>query len=379
MNGANIGTRLTPSSTIAEACRVFDEAKTDVLPVCDTQNGELGTISDFEIRKFIVGGRSLDEHISPLVRPLDTKMPVPADLKGACAGGFEARPNLVVLMVGGAGTRLRPLTDNCPKPLLPVHGKPLLERTIEQLSFYGFRRFCFAVGHMADTIVNYFGNGSRWGVHIDYVREETRLGTCGALRLLPESPNETVLVMNGDLITGVRYDNLLDYHRLSQTNATVCVSGYEVPVPYGVIDCIGNKMGSLREKPVHKYWISAGIYLLEPGAIALIPHGMPYDMPTLLQSISNNLGDVSVYPIRERWIDIGSVDEYERANKVLAEDERSTKDCTEVASANAASPAIPLTFDASPDLPSLTLDDIGQEKNTPSKGALSPHCLNTDI
>jgi dTDP-glucose pyrophosphorylase len=307
MNGAHIA--LNPSSTIADACSAFDEAKTDALNVCDEQNNEIGIISDFEIRKFIVSGGSPSETIMPLVRQFGVIGSSHAPVQ------FDPRPNLVVLMVGGAGTRLRPLTDNCPKPLLPVHGKPLLERTIEQLHFYGFRRFCFAVGYMADSIVNYFGDGSRWGIHIDYVREETRLGTCGALRLLSQSPKETMLVMNGDLITGVRYDNLLDYHKRSETPATVCVTGYEVPVPYGIIDCIGNKMSALREKPVYTYWISAGIYLLEPEAIDLIPAGMQHDMPVLLESISNTLGDVSVYPIREQWIDIGCVEEYERANR----------------------------------------------------------------
>lgn len=296
-------------STIADACSLFDTTAAEVSPVRNWQNQLIGHVSDFEVRKFILNGGSLAQSIAAVMstdlaedRPATSEMPL--------------RNNLAVLMVGGAGTRLRPLTNNCPKPLLPVQGKPLLERTVEHLAWYGFRRFCFAVGYMADSIIDYFGDGTRWGVQIDYVREEKRLGTCGALRLLPQKPNETVLVMNGDLITGVKYDNLLRYHQRSGSRATVCVSPYEVPVPYGVVDCEGIKMTALREKPVNRYWISAGIYLLEPEALDLIPAGgKEYDMPTLLQSIAQSPDSVAVYPIRERWIDIGSVDEYERANK----------------------------------------------------------------
>lgn len=298
-------------STVADACRLFDATESEALPVHNWQNLLIGYVSDFEVRKFILNGGDFSESIAGMLST------APVELNSAEANiKTGISDNLAVLMVGGAGTRLRPLTDNCPKPLLPVQGKPLLERTVEHLTWYGFRRFCFAVGYMADSIIDYFGDGSRWGVQIDYVREEKRLGTCGALRLLPQKPNETVLVMNGDLITGVKYDNLLRYHQRSGSMATVCVSPYEVPVPYGVVDCEGIKMTALREKPVNRYWISAGIYLLEPEAIDLIPTGgKEYDMPTLLQSIKATSESVAVYPIREKWIDIGSVDEYERANK----------------------------------------------------------------
>ncbi len=332
------------SSTIADACAIFDACTGDVLPVLSASDTAIGHVCDFDVRKFILGGGSLEESIINVLCSCaeSDELHSSANSTGRCAFQqftsrsqqqqaligedgpnkiaaartvSETRDNLVVLMVGGAGTRLRPLTDNCPKPLLPVKGKPLLERTIEHLSSFGFRRFCFAVGYMADTIIDYFQDGARWGIQIDYVREHKRLGTCGALRLLPRKPRETLLVMNGDLITGVKYDNLLRYHQRAGAKATLCVSGYEVAVPYGVVDCDGIKMASLREKPVNKYWISAGIYLLEPETIELIPDGgQEYDMPTLLQSVASKFGNVSVYPIREKWIDIGSIDEYERAN-----------------------------------------------------------------
>lgn len=385
---------LNRASTIADACAQLDAGGSQLLFMCDEQEQIVGVVSDFEVRKFILSGQSLDQSVKPVVRRLDD---LAADgqlqtnllkqqllllsraeksllqesasrmlrrLDESCfekseehaleqltvVKPAEERPNLVVLMVGGAGTRLRPLTDNCPKPLLPVNGKPLLERTIEQLSSYGFRRFCFAVGYMADSIMNYFGDGQRWGVHIDYVREEQRLGTCGALRLLPIAPKETILVMNGDLITGVKYDNLMNYHALSGASATLCVSGYDVPVPYGVVECVGNTMSALREKPINKYWISAGIYLLEPQTIDFIPPGgQEYDMPSLLQSISWNLGDVAVYPIRERWIDIGCVEEYERANRELVDEPRYADSQVVVARPY----TLPTTVDG---LPSLTLD-----------------------
>lgn len=302
---------LNSLSTIADACVLMDQLSVDHLPVLDWKDVLVGHVSDFEVRKFIVGGGSYQESIARVMSPPAVGQTAPTKFESAP----NLRDNLVVLMVGGAGTRLRPLTDNCPKPLLPVKGKPLLERTIEHLASFGFHRFCFAVGYMADKIIDHFRDGSDWGVSIDYIREEKRLGTCGALRLLQSPPQETVLVMNGDLITGVRYDNLLEYHRRAAAQATLCVSPYEVAVPYGVVECDGINMSALKEKPVHRYWISAGMYLLEPEAIGLIPaDGNEHDMPNLLQDISSKLGKVAVYPIRETWIDIGSVEEYTRAN-----------------------------------------------------------------
>lgn len=298
-------TNLYNESTVADACKFFDSSDVEVLPVMDNFGAILGHVSDFEVRKFILGGGSLADSVLPLIKPQCSE----TISEESC----KERNNLAVLMVGGAGTRLRPLTDNCPKPLLPVKGKPLLERTIEHLYAYGFRRFCFAVGYMADSIIDYFQDGARWNVSISYIREEKRLGTCGALRLLP-APEQTVLVMNGDLITGVKYDNLLRYHQRSGARATLCVSPYDVSVPYGVVECDGIKMASLREKPTNRHWISAGIYLLEPDTISLIPPEGEYDMPSLLQNVAAS-AQVSVYPIREQWIDIGSVEEYERANR----------------------------------------------------------------
>lgn len=313
---------------------------TDCIVVVDEQSKPLGTVSDFDVRKLLLSGAPLDQ---PLGSLLNQKFK--SDQIGTPSWkGFEedphqteelvilldnshrviglrskqktsARPdNLVVLMVGGAGTRLRPLTNHCPKPLLPIKGKPLLERTIERLSALGFHRFCMAVGYKADMIVNHFQDGSRWNVDITYIHEKERLGTCGALRLLPEAPKLPLLVMNGDLVTDVKFDNLMRFHKRAGSSATVCVHGHDVTIPYGVITSDGIDMMSLEEKPTKRHWISAGIYVLSPETINMIPEGKPHDMPELLHSLSRQPKQVTVYPIRENWIDVGSLEEYERAN-----------------------------------------------------------------
>lgn len=225
------------------------------------------------------------------------------------------RDNLFVIMVGGAGTRLKPLTDNCPKPLLPIHGKPLLQITVERLRALGYRNICLTVGYRAEQIMSYFGNGDKWGVNITYVHERERLGTCGALRLLPHRPQQPIVVMNGDLITDTNFDKLIAFHKQMRACATVAAHKYQVDIPYGLLTTDGDFLRSVVEKPTRDFWINAGIYVLDPSMVDLIPPAQPFDMPSLLQLAQHRGKPVSVYALRERWIDIGSVHEYERANR----------------------------------------------------------------
>lgn len=221
----------------------------------------------------------------------------------------------VVLMAGGLGTRLRPLTENIPKPLLPVGGRPLMETIVENFARQGFRRIFLSVNYKAEMFEQQFGDGSAYGVRIEYIYESERKGTAGALSLLPERPSGPLIVMNGDLLTTVNFRQFLDFHREHKAWATMGVREYSFQVPYGVVETDRHQLVSITEKPVQKCFISAGMYLLEPQALDLIPPAEYYDMPALFQAVIAKNGEASVFPVREYWLDIGRLDDLERAQR----------------------------------------------------------------
>ena len=223
-------------------------------------------------------------------------------------------PNKVILMVGGLGTRLRPLTEDTPKPLLKVGGKPILETIIENFKKYGFKNFVFCVNYKAHMIEEYFGNGKKFGVNIEYVYEKERMGTAGALSLLNKVPNEPFFVMNGDLLTNINFEDMLRFHLEHNAIATMGVREYEYQVPFGVVNVKNEKILSIDEKPIHKFFVSAGVYILDSSCINMIPKDKFYDMPTLFDDILKYNDNIVSFPIREYWLDIGRLDEYEKAN-----------------------------------------------------------------
>ena len=218
-------------------------------------------------------------------------------------------------MVGGLGTRLRPLTENTPKPMLKVGDKPILETIIENFAKYGFVNITLSVNYKSNIIKSYFGNGSEFGVNIDYIEEQKRLGTAGALSLLTNKPTEPFFVMNGDLLTNVNFEHLLDFHMQNNSNATMCVREYEQQVPFGVVNIEDGKIKSIQEKPTNKFFVSAGIYLLSPEVLDLIPNNEYYDMPILFDELIRNNKNVVSFPLREYWLDIGRIEEYQKANE----------------------------------------------------------------
>ena len=217
-------------------------------------------------------------------------------------------------MVGGLGSRLRPLTETTPKPMLKVGNKPILQTIVEKFAEYGFSDIIMCVNYKSNIIQDYFGDGSAFGVSIEYILEEQRMGTAGALSLLTSSPHEPFFVMNGDLLTNVNFEHLLDYHINQHALATMCVREYDFQVPYGVVNVEGNLIRSIVEKPIHKFFVSAGIYMLSPEVIDYIPKNEFYDMPTLFEALMNKDQRTISFPIREYWLDIGRMEEYERAN-----------------------------------------------------------------
>lgn len=220
----------------------------------------------------------------------------------------------VFLMAGGFGTRLRPLTDTCPKPLLKVGGKPILETILESFIAVGFYDFYISTHFLPDMIRNYFGDGSKWDVSIRYVHEDSPLGTGGALSLLPaDLPNSPLIMMNGDILTKVDFEHLLNYHQQQNAICTMCGTEYEFQVPYGVIESDGERVTGMVEKPLQKYFINAGIYVIEPELIRQLVKNTRIDMPTLLEQQMEKGEEVAIFPLHEYWLDIGKMNDFERA------------------------------------------------------------------
>ena len=217
-------------------------------------------------------------------------------------------------MVGGLGSRLRPLTENTPKPMLSVGGKPILQTIVKGFVDKGFNKITMCLGYKSNVIQNFFKDGSEFGATIDYVEEDKQMGTAGALTLLTKKLNKPFFVMNGDLLTNINYEQMLDYHYLHNSIATMCVREYDMQVPYGVVNTNNEEIISIEEKPVHSFFVNAGIYLLEPECIKMIPKNEYYDMTSLFEKIISKDQKAISYPLRDYWLDIGKESEYKKAN-----------------------------------------------------------------
>lgn len=329
-------------ASIKDVLRIIDKGAMQIALVVDADNKLLGTITDGDIRRGLLDGYDLSssiEHIinrTPTVAKIsDTKedilkvallrklhqIPIVDEL-GKVLGiqeidgliASEVKPNKVVLMVGGLGTRLMPLTADTPKPMLKVGDKPILQTIVEKFVEYGFREIVMCVNYKSKVIQDYFKDGSEFGAKIKYVLEKQRMGTAGALGLLSKVPNEPFIVMNGDLLTNLNFEHLLHFHITNNSTATMCIRGYDFQVPYGVVNVKDGKILSIQEKPLQKFFVSAGIYVLSPDVLKYIPQDEFFDMPTLFEKIIEDGKNALSFPIREYWLDIGRIEEYERAN-----------------------------------------------------------------
>ena len=217
-----------------------------------------------------------------------------------------------VIMAGGLGTRLSPLTDELPKPMLSVGGQPVMEHTIEQLRRAGIRHVNISTHYKPEKIIEHFGDGQAFGVYLNYVNEDRPLGTAGALGLIPP-PAETQLVINGDVLTQLDFRAMLVFHQDNRAEMTVAVKQYKIQVPYGVIECNGTRVSCVREKPKMEFFVNAGVYLLEPAVFTFIPRGQSFNMTDLIQGLLNARRAVISFPIREYWLDIGQHSDYAQA------------------------------------------------------------------
>ncbi len=336
-------TLVSPETSIRKTIQILDSGALKIALVVDAERRLLGTVTDGDIRRGILRGVALEEPVQRIMNSAPTTVSAEEDKSEILAlmrqkqlyqipivtnqgtlVGLEIlddiiqvpkRDNIVVLMAGGMGVRLRPLTNDIPKPLLKVGGKPILETILENFIEYGFRRFYISVNYKAELIVDHFGDGSRWGVEIKYLYEEQKLGTAGALGLLPEKTDLPVVVMNGDVLTKINFKHLLDFHKEHNAKATMCVREYDFQVPFGVVKLDNHRLVSIEEKPLHRFFVNAGIYVLEPQSMEFIPRNVFFDMPTLFSTLNNHQQETSVFPIREYWIDIGRLDDFERANQ----------------------------------------------------------------
>ncbi len=336
-------TLISPRDSILAAIKIIDESSLQIALVVDKRKKLLGTLTDGDVRRGMLRGIPLDRHVSEVMK----KEPVVAsteasseeilqmmkknfvnqiplvDFKGRVAGlevfedllhPAESENTWVVIMAGGAGTRLMPLTGECPKPLLKVGGRPLLEIILNGFIEQGFREFYFSVNYLSEKIMEYFGDGSKFGVRIHYIVEKESMGTAGALGLLKGKPEEPLIVMNGDLLTKVNYRHLLDFHHKNASKATMCVRKYSFEIPYGIVKINRNRLIEINEKPVQEFFANAGIYVLEPEMLDLLPSAEHFDMPTLFNSAIKSGKRTIVFPIREYWLDIGHHKEFEKAN-----------------------------------------------------------------
>lgn len=335
-------TIVSPDTFILEAMRIIDTSALQISLVVDAEQRLVGVVTDGDIRRGILKGVLLDQPVHLIMNRQFTAVPlgtsqaeifnlmklndlrqIPVvddhgrvvDLK-ILADLIQPMPkdNWVVLMAGGLGSRMRPLTDNCPKPLLTINNKPILEIILDNFIEYGFHKFFIAVNYKSEMIEANFGDGRRWGVTIEYLREKKPMGTAGALGLLPEPPKLPLIVMNGDLLTKINFQHLLDFHQAHKAKAVMCVREYNFQVPYGVITIDQHRLKSIDEKPVQRFFVNAGIYVLEPETLAFVPHHTYYDMPKLFEDLISKGCATIVFPIHEYWMDIGRMDDFKRAN-----------------------------------------------------------------
>ncbi len=332
---------VSPDVSIRKAIHAIDQSGIQIALVADGNGTLIGTVTDGDVRRALLKSISLDDPVSAIMnahptvaREQDSQASILGMMRKTthrCIPVVDGtgrvvrialldkliqpaeKNNPVVIMAGGLGARLSPLTDECPKPMIKIGAKPILETILESLCEYGFSNFFFSVNYRSEMVTDYFADGSRWGVNIQYLQETKKLGTAGALSLLPQPVNEPVIVMNGDILTRINFEQLLDFHREHRADATMCVREYDVQIPFGVVKIEEQKITSIEEKPIQRFFVNAGIYVLEPDVLKLIPADTYTDMPTVFEKLVAGRQETTVFPVREFWLDIGQLEDLERA------------------------------------------------------------------
>lgn len=330
-----------PSSTLRQAMEAIDRNSMQICFVLDEAQTLVGVLTDGDIRRALLKGAQLDQPVSLFmgkspkfvtdelsrseiiekIRAWNVRQLPVVNRQGRVVRietadglmGMIRRPNQVVLMAGGFGKRLSPLTDTIPKPLLKIGGRPILETIIRRFRDYGFYRFTLIVNYRADMIKECFGQGKALGVEIDYIQEDKPLGTCGGISLFAQKPSEPIFVMNGDILTRADFGAIMDEHIATGASATMAVREHYTEVPYGVVKVEDNKILKIEEKPRELSFVNAGIYVLSPEALDLIPRNQSYDMPSLFMNLKEKNQAIRSYKLKEYWMDIGRLEDYHKA------------------------------------------------------------------
>jgi dTDP-glucose pyrophosphorylase/CBS domain-containing protein len=335
-------------ATILDAMQTINKSDARIALVVDKHGKLVGSITDGDIRRGLLAGQTLESpafvvmNKAPFVMPYSTprqdllnimqerdirQIPLVRD-DGTFAGittesllegiSHIPRSNPVVIMAGGKGKRLLPITTDIPKPMVEIHGKPMLEWIIQRFVHQGFSEFHLAINHLGHIIEEYFGDGKQFHCRIHYLREKEFLGTAGALSLFSRAAQEPIVVINGDILASIDFGSIVDYHVSAGSIATVCARPHRMEVPYGVIQLKDGMLEAIVEKPVYEDLVSAGIYALDPKALRFVPKDQITDMPTLLATLVQNQQKVAVFPMREDWVDVGRHDDLERAKNTLS-------------------------------------------------------------
>lgn len=335
---------ISPEATIREAMRLLDKGAQRIVLVCTPDNQLLGTVTDGDTRRALLRDAHMHDPVSTVMNtePLTvtrsttreqrlklmnehelTAIPIVSEQKLVIgletlhqAMQPEQHENPVFIMAGGFGTRLQPLTDHCPKPMLRVGDKPMLEHLINQFTSHGFHNFYISTHYLPEIIHKHFGDGSAWNASIQYVNEDQPLGTGGALGLLPpDLPDMPLIMMNGDVLTKLNYAQLLRHHESNHFDATVCVREDEHRVPFGVIETENKLITNMVEKPTYRYKINTGIYVLNPSIVCSVLPGQRIDMPTLLEQHRRKSKRIGTFTSYDYWLDIGQVKDYQKAQR----------------------------------------------------------------
>ncbi|MGH1429902.1 MAG: nucleotidyltransferase family protein [Neptuniibacter sp.] len=334
---------ISPQSTIRDALEIINNEALRISLVIDKCERLLGVVTDGDVRRGLLNGETLDKSVQCIMNTSPVTFSSGVDrqrvlnrmneldilsipiVEGDKLVGLETLhgalveqeklENPVFIMAGGFGKRLRPLTNDCPKPMLNVGGRPILETLIRSFKQAGFRNFYISTHYMPDLIMKHFGDGTALGVKITYVHENEPLGTGGALGLLPNDlpARLPLIMMNGDVLTKVNFERLLEFHNQNGADATMCVREYDYQIPYGVVNGEGSKVTSMVEKPIQSFFVNAGIYVLSPSVVDAVSKGQKIDMPSLLEQRVSQDNDVLMFPIHEYWLDIGRMEDFNRA------------------------------------------------------------------
>ena len=334
---------VSSSMTLRQTIEAITNSALQIALVVDDNNKLIGTVTDGDIRKAILAGKDLNITAAEAMRKSPTtssastprtviiklmrekrihQMPI-VNESGQVVDvltvddmlGAQEKTNAVVIMAGGLGTRLHPLTQDTPKPMLNVGGKPILETIIQSFIDQGYVNFYVSLNFKAEIISDYFGDGSKLGASITYLHETTRLGTAGGLSLLPSKVNYPIIVMNGDLLTRISVDALLDFHERENAIATMVVREDNYQIPFGVVEVDGTEIVSVTEKPTQRHLVNAGIYVISAKGLENIPADTYYDMPTHFTKLASDGHRTAAFPLHEYWVDIGRLDELERAQR----------------------------------------------------------------